>query len=562
MLEGPLRRRAAWIPAILPVLLGVSSLDSAGTSLSMARPAVAADPRFEPLRQAMKRVSGQHRLPSLCVAVAHGGKVVFEEAIGWADVERRVPAAPDVPYALAGVTEAFTATAVMMLVDRRKLALDHPADEYLDPRARLTVYEGDAAEVTLRRLLTHTSGLPPHGQLFDSDRGELPPAARTTIRRYGIVVAPPGEIFVHSKIGYAVLGSLAARAAKKDYVDLVNTDVLKPLGLSGTVVAKARRVEGAAVAYDDDGRALPSLATDHPAASAVHSSIRDLVRFGMFHLRDHLPEQEPILKDETILEMQKAVVRVEEQGPGAFRGLGWAIQENDHGYRRVELTSGSFPGATAHLALIVPEGVAVAVLANRHEPAAAAEVVDQALGIVLPRFAGALAAKPREVPPDGKAPAAFAPDPALQGSWDGVLQTWEAPIPLTLTLERGGSTRVKLGTEPEARLAEPRFQGGQLTGRLEAVMIPTADAKRRKHAVELALRPRGSRLSGWASAVLEEGRRYGSLASRVELWRPGTRPSPTPGPSPTLQPPGRLEDPPPSPTPTPTPSPRRRRGRG
>jgi CubicO group peptidase (beta-lactamase class C family) len=542
MPEVHVRRTAARRAVVSALLLPILWQGLALPPVSAARPAEPADPRFEPLRQAMKRVSTEHRLPSLSVAVAKDGKVVFEEAIGWADVERRVPAAPDIPYALGGVTQAVTATAVMTLVDRGKLALDHAADDYLDARAKLTVYEGRPADVTLRRLLTHTAGLPPHRQLFYEGAGELPPAARTTIRRYGIVVAPPGEACVDSNIGYSILGSLAARTVKKDYAELVNANVLTPLGLSRTVLAGARGAQGAAVAYDEDLGPLPPFGTDHMAASAVHSSVHDLVRFGMFHLRDHLPDQQAILKDETILEMQKSVVPAEADGPGAFRGLGWAIRESDYGYRRVEQTGGSFPGATAHLALIPQEDVAVAVLANRHRPAAAAEIVDQALGILLPRFGAALAAKPRVAPPDEKPPARFAPEPALQGSWEGVLQTWDSPIPLTLTVEPGGAVRVKLGTQPDASLSEPRFQGGLFTGRVEGVTIPSADARRRKHVVELALKPRGSRLSGWASAVLQEGRPYGSLASRVELWRPGTRPSPTPTPSPSPTPRGRPED--------------------
>jgi CubicO group peptidase (beta-lactamase class C family) len=520
----------------------------APTALAVFAAPAAEDPRFQPLRETMKRASTEHRLPSIAVAVAQGGKVVFEEAIGWADVERRVAATPETPYALGGVTQLLTASAVMMLADRGKLALDRPADEYLDARARLTAYEGRADEVTLRRLLTHSAGLPPYEQLFYSDRGELPPATRVTIRRYGIVAAPPGEGSVESTLGYVVLGSLAARVARKDYVQLVNVDLLAGLDLSHTVLAGARGVEGAAVAYGDDLRPLPRFSTGHVAASAGYASLRDLVRFGMLHLRD-LPVPQTILKGETIAEMQRA-------------GLGWVIRENDHGYRRVERGSGAFPGATAHLALIPQEHVAVAVLANGRAPAAAEEMVDQALAIVLPRFGAALAAEPRPAPATSAVPR-FVPDEALQGTWDGVLQTWEAPLPLALTVERGGAVRIKLGPQPEAAVLEPRVKGGVFTGRVESMTIPTPDAKRSRQVVELVLKLREPRLAGWASAVLNDGRPYGSLASRVELWRPGTRPSPTPTPSPSPTPSGVPEEPPPAsaapgkaPTPKPPATPR------
>jgi CubicO group peptidase (beta-lactamase class C family) len=512
------------------------------------------DPRFAPLRGIMKRVSADEQLPALAVAVAHRGKLVFEEAIGWADVDRRTPATTDTPFALGGVTRALTATAVMTLVDRGKLALDRPASDYLDPRARLTVYEGHASDVTLRRLLTHSAGLPPHQQVFYADAGELPPPVRTTIRRYGIVVAPPGEATLESEIGYVVLGSLAARIARKDYVDLLGTDVLAPLGLGHTVLANGRSVEGGAVPYGEDRRPLPALGTDHLAAAGAWSSVRDLVRFGMFHLRDHLPDQQAVLKDEAILEMQKAGPPASGQR-GVFHGLGWSVHEGSGGLKRVEQTSGRLPAATAHLALVPQEDLAVAVLANCRSAPAAARIVEEALALALLRGAAAPVPGPR---PGAGAPARFVPDAALQGAWEGVLQTWEAAVPLGLAIEPSGAVKVTFGSQRGARLLEPRFDEGRLTGRVEGLTIPTADASRRKHVVELTLTPRGSRLTGWASAVLDDGRPYGTLASRVELWRPGTRPSPTAAPTPIAIPRGQPEGPPPSPDPTPPPAAPRR----
>jgi CubicO group peptidase (beta-lactamase class C family) len=486
-----------------------------------ASPPAAAEPRFEPLRQAMQRAVSEQRLPSVAVAVSQGGKVVFEEATGWADVERRVPAATDVPYALGEVTQAVTATAVMTLVDRGKLALDRPASEYLRSQARLTVYEGQAADVTLRRLLSHTAGLPPHRQFFYSDAGELPPATTTTIQRYGIVVAPPGD-FLQSNVGYAILGSLAGRAARREFAELVASSVLAPLDLGRSALAGVRGVAGAAIAYDDERRPLPPFGTDHAAAAGIQASVHDLVRFGMFHLRDHLPEQQAVLKDETILDMQKPVAPLGEDEPGASVGLGWILRD-DRGIRRVEQDAGPFPGATARLTLVPQHDVAVAVLANGHSPAAAAEIVDQALGLVLPAF------PPRPAPASAPPSARFAPEPAWEGSWEGELQTWEGPLPFKLTVQPGGAVRVKLGTQPEADVRDLRRHGARMTGRIDGVTIPTADAHRRPHVVELTLWPSGPRLVGWATAVLGGPRPSGALTSRLELSRP--RPSPTtPGP--------------------------------
>src|SRR5688500_13614278 len=93
--------------------------------------AVLAQQMFDRASQSIRDLSDKQRLPSVVVAVAKNGRIVWEEGFGWADVERQVPATPHTPYSLASVSKPFTATAVMKLVDAERLVLDRSANDYL-----------------------------------------------------------------------------------------------------------------------------------------------------------------------------------------------------------------------------------------------------------------------------------------------------------------------------------------------------------------------------------------------------------------------------------------------
>src|SRR5256885_443511 len=96
----------------------------------------------------------KRRIPGLVLAVAKEGAVVKMEAYGYANLEHEVPVIPDTVFELASVTKQFTATAIMSLVEDGKLQVDDPILWHL-PRGPET-WKG----ITVRHLLTHTSGLP------------------------------------------------------------------------------------------------------------------------------------------------------------------------------------------------------------------------------------------------------------------------------------------------------------------------------------------------------------------------------------------------------------------
>ena len=137
-----------------------------------AAPGPQAQFNIDDLRQKIRKIIADGTTPSVAVAVARDGRMIWSEGFGFADRAARVAAAADTPYSVASVTKPFTATAVMILAERRKLALDDALDRHLGALQR----PGAAApaDVTIRRTLGHVAGFPVHYQYFFDDRPDRP----------------------------------------------------------------------------------------------------------------------------------------------------------------------------------------------------------------------------------------------------------------------------------------------------------------------------------------------------------------------------------------------------
>jgi CubicO group peptidase (beta-lactamase class C family) len=462
---------------------------------------------FESVRAFIVESMQQEGIPSVAVAVAKGGKVLWEEGFGWADRENQIPATAHTVYSLASISKPITATGLMILVEERKVDLDAPVNQYLG-RGKVTGLAGDAAGATVRRVLTHTAGLPLHFQFVYEGGGYTLPSLDESISRYGILVYPPGEVFEYSNMGFGILGEVIARTATweiTDYLsprsrsadmsfpDYMRTRVFLPLGMTHSSIGIAPGLERyAAVRYDDLDRPIPYYEFDHDGASQAWSSAHDLVRFGMFHLKDHLKDQKPILNDTTIDLMQRNAVPA---SVGVVRGLPWDMAD-DHGYRRIS-HGGGMQGVSTTLALYPAEDLVVVVLTNKTNKSTSL-IAEELVAAVLPKYDTALREERRQ-PMKAAPKLRFEPAAGLVGKWTGTVQTWQEKIPLELEVAEDGHIYVRLGNQLESILSDVSVEGTHLIGRSVGT-IPTPDANRHHHEIRWDLRMRESRLGGQATA--------------------------------------------------------------
>jgi CubicO group peptidase (beta-lactamase class C family) len=153
--------------------------------------------RFAKVRAIILEAVQKSGVPSISIAAAADGRIVWEESFGYADKEKKVKATPDSLYALASISKAFTGTGLMVLAEKKLLDLDKPVNDYLG-EAKLTAHVGNAGQATLRRMLYLEAGMPMHWNIFYATEPGRPPSQDESIRRYGIIVNEPGGEYVYS----------------------------------------------------------------------------------------------------------------------------------------------------------------------------------------------------------------------------------------------------------------------------------------------------------------------------------------------------------------------------
>jgi len=162
------------------------------------------------------------------VLVARDGLVLFQKAYGLANREYDVPNKLQTKFRIGSMTKQFTAMGVMLLVERGKVRLSDRVCNYIDncPNA----WSG----ITLRHLLSHTSGIPDFTDFPDDDQFErLPTTPLAAIARFRDkpLDFPPGQQFRYSNSGYVLLGYIIERASGEKYEDFLRTNIYEPLGM-------------------------------------------------------------------------------------------------------------------------------------------------------------------------------------------------------------------------------------------------------------------------------------------------------------------------------------------
>lgn len=475
-------------------------------------PAVATALDFDDTRERIRAGMVENSVPSVAVAVAMDGEIVWEQGFGWADRESRIPANEHAVYSLASISKPITATGIMLLAQSGQVALDAPANDYLG-NARLRAYVGDARQATLRSLADHTSGLPYHHQYFYSDEPYEVPAFDVTMLRYGNVIHAPGR-FRYTNLGYGVLSHIIERVSGLSYAEFMRREVFMPLGMTRTSAGIGPGLEDfVATRYGRDGLPVPGHRHDTQGDGSVFASAHDLVRFGLFHLKASQYDQKAILTNASIDEMHRRTARSESiryQDGGYALGF-FVYRRNGH---RVVEHGGNSAGVSTQMLLFPDTGLAIVVLANSNS-GLPADVADHIAGKLLPDW------KPSEAPERPEA-APFVVPEALSGVWKGVLRTYMEDRPLELRFMASDEVHARLGDQPVMLVDKPSFESGSFRGRFVGhVGTPEADRSSDRIALELTLRE--DTLSGeaavWDLPKGPRSRSRASLSHWVELRR-------------------------------------------
>ncbi|MEO8217709.1 MAG: serine hydrolase domain-containing protein [Acidobacteriota bacterium] len=165
--------------------------------------------------------------------VAEHGKVILAKGYGKANFEWNIPNTPDTKFRLGSITKQFTSMVIMQLVQEGKIELDAPMSRYLPQYRKDT---GD--RITIRNLLTHTSGIPNYTALpgFMTDVSRDPYTTVDFIQKYasGDLEFEPGTKFNYSNSGYFLLGAIIEELTGKTYEQNVQERIFGLLGMTSS----------------------------------------------------------------------------------------------------------------------------------------------------------------------------------------------------------------------------------------------------------------------------------------------------------------------------------------
>jgi CubicO group peptidase (beta-lactamase class C family) len=270
----------------------------------------------------------KHNVPGAQLAVLDGDEIV-ETAAGVLSLRTNCPVTPDALFLPGSIGKLYTATLIMMLVDAGQLELDAPLRSYLPTFA--VQDEEAAARVTLRHLLTHTSGF--DGDHFtDTGRGD------DALARYvdGCAdlpqIADPGTFWSYSNSSYAILGRVVEAVTGQTFEDVLRERIFTPLGLEHTVsFADQAIAHPVSVGHVDDPENPGQLIVSPtwglyrafgPMGSAIVASAGDVLRFVSLHVDGG----RELLDSELVSAMQEEYVRlVDDSLLGGSWGLGWNL---------------------------------------------------------------------------------------------------------------------------------------------------------------------------------------------------------------------------------------------
>ena len=360
-------------PALLSLLL------AAAAGLVPAQTVDTIDPA---LRNQVDRIATQvleaTGVPSASVAVVQHGKLVYTHAYGSARIATAsspaVPATPEMRYSIGSISKQFTATAILLLQDQKKISIDDPVGKYIPGLTR-------GNEVTIREVLSHTSG---YQDYWPEDYVMTPLLKPTTAQQILDTWAKkpldfdPGTQWQYSNTNFVIAGRIVEIVAGQPLFDFLTERIFRPLGMTSVRNSDTNQLTES----DPTGYYRHALGPVRPApeegrgwmfaAGELAMTAHDLA------LWDQSLIAQSILKPESY-KLMFTEVKLKD-GKGTEYGLGVDVRDRD-GHRSIE-HSGEVSGFVSDNEVLIDDGAAVAVLTNQDAVGAAATIAKLAAPLV------------------------------------------------------------------------------------------------------------------------------------------------------------------------------------
>jgi len=315
-------------------------------------------------------------VPSASIAIVKDGQIVYAKAYGKARLEPEMAATPEMRYSIGSVSKQFTVAAILMLAEQGKLSLDDPVGKFIPHLTR-------ASEVTIRELLSHTSGYQDYWpQDYVMPMMLQPVSTSEILDRWARIPLDfdPGTKWQYSNTNYVIAGVIFEKAAGVSLLNFLTEHVFTPLHMTTVQnIDQEKLTDSDPIAYLRYALGPPRPAPKEGkgwlfAAGELAMTASDLARWDI-----SLMDQK-LLKPASYHEMETEV-RLK-NGVGTQYGLGLDVS-NEDGHRKISHT-GEVSGFVANNVVYPDDRTAIVVLTNQDASTAANQIANLIRPLLFP----------------------------------------------------------------------------------------------------------------------------------------------------------------------------------
>ena len=350
-------------------------------SPAQARPRAGAASDFAAIDAYIAQQIEAQRIPGLALGIVQGDQIMHLQGFGQADATGR-PVTPQTPFVLASVSKPITALAVMQLVEHGTLDLDAPIQRYL-PWFRVAD-EAASSQISVRQLLSHTSGLPGSADVAPLTSTDMTAEAMETQVRalQGVKLnRAVGTTFEYANVNYITLGLIIQTVSGQSFEDYIQQHIFAPLAMHNSFTTQAEaQPRGLATGYRfwfgvPRPAAIPDNRAERPNGRLI-ASAEDMAHFLVAQLNDGKYAGTALLSPAGIVTMHQPAVTI---GDGAGYGLGWYSGARN-GVATVE-HSGDGVNFHANVVLLPDRGLGILLLENTENAYNASQMDGIARGV-------------------------------------------------------------------------------------------------------------------------------------------------------------------------------------
>ncbi len=386
---------------------------------------------------------GMSTVPGAAFGIVVDGQLAGFFSHGVADVATGAAPTEQSIARVASVTKTFTATAIMQLRDASLLALDDPLLLYIPEFTAAQAISAPLEGVTIRRMLTHYSGLSTEHPDLDWDTPNFPTLEHVLDSLEKIqVVIPQDSQWKYSNLAYSLLGEVISRLSGKPYIEYVHDEIIGPLGLANTAYdlspeQQKLKMTGYSPPSPDESEARIAPIghlNGFSAAGQLQTNVEDLAKWVGFQLGSG---PDSVLSKQSLNEMHSPVYVADDWSNG--QGLGWrAVRRGEHVYWN---HGGAVHGFSTSVIFNVPTRTGVIALMNMWPSGLSSDLALNIASIVI-----------ENADPASDSSSAFQVPNLVPGQYDG--NYWAEPgLPLTV---QGTSTGLRFAG-PEGSSAGLHF---------------------------------------------------------------------------------------------------------